>query len=299
MSPNNLNINYFSRSDYINLKPISTANLSSFFNSSSSTFLNGSSSVEQTIAFLNNFGKFWWRKTPVDFSIKTVDSSVSTYASPYTVYYGDKLILNSFLNLDVESAQKYSGTLTQVRNFCQNNLKGKFVSVDNRLDWCKASDFSISGSEDDVLVCKGQVYSIKTVSLSPSSYIYSENENEYPDGLVENRYLYEKTKNLYSNFQTAVQSEKVVYTRTGVVNNYINISFSFSPSLVIISSVLNSPQQFTICTPYRAFYSYFQGNQSVYAIRCQITKNQLLLYSGRNNILFNSNGYPYIAIAIG
>lgn len=70
MNQNNLNINCFSRSDYVNLKPFSTANLISFLNPSSASCLINENSVEGAMAFLNNFGKYWWRKTGINYSIK-------------------------------------------------------------------------------------------------------------------------------------------------------------------------------------------------------------------------------------
>ena len=104
MSQNNLNINYFSRSDYINLKPFSTANLISFLNSSSANYLTNENSVEGAMNFLNNFGKFWWKKTGINYSIKEEYGSVNIYDDNYKkVIYGDEIYLNSCFRLDVKS----------------------------------------------------------------------------------------------------------------------------------------------------------------------------------------------------
>lgn len=304
MNQNNLNINYFSRSDYVNLKPFSTANLISFLNPSSASYLTNENSVEGAITFLNNFGKYWWRKVEINYSVKKEQGVVQIYDDEYKkVIYGDELYLNSCFQFDVKSKQNYTGTINQILNFCQNNLIGKYVSS-NGLYWCKATSFELKRDDVDYIKCIGEVSSINTFSLSPASYVYSENEQQYIGGEEENRFLYEKIENLYKSFQNSAKIEKTSYVGTGQFQSrlgnsyYVNVTFSFTPSLVVVYPINGSSSTFLIGSQKSGIRTIFQRTSSANASNIIVNNNQVFIDPVQWNY-FNAKDVTYVVIAIG
>ena len=255
--------------------------------------------------FLNNFGKFWWKKTGINYSIKEEYGSVQIYDDNYKkVIYGDEIYLNSCFRLDVKSKQSYTGTIKQILNFCNNNLIGKYVSP-NGISWCKATSFTLRRDDVDYISCIGEVSSISTFSLSPSSYIYSENEQQYIEGEEKNRFLYDKIENLYKSFQNSVKIEKTSYIGTGQVENsglgnsyYVNVTFSFTPSLIIVYSLNDPTPKFLIGSQQSGIQTSYQRAASASAGYIIVNNNQVFINPSRYNY-FNGKGINYIVIAIG